>query len=68
MKVAVFSNSRTAYSAINRENGLANAFRVAFRGGAVLGFVLTSLGLMNLAILIYIYNKIYLSEKKISKI
>ena len=52
MKVAVFANSRTAYSAINRENGLANAFKVAFRGGAVLGFVLTSLGLLNLAILI----------------
>jgi H+-translocating diphosphatase len=59
MKVAVFSNSRTAYSAINRENGLANAFRVAFRGGAVLGFVLSSLGLLNLAILIFAYNSLY---------
>lgn len=63
MKVAVFANSRTAYSAINRENGLANAFRVAFRGGAVLGFVLTSLGLLNLAILINVYNRLYLSEE-----
>ena len=63
MKVAVFANSRTAYSAINRENGLANAFKVAFRGGAVLGFVLTSLGLLNLAILIYAYNRMYLGEE-----
>jgi len=59
MKVAVYANSRTAYSAINKEDGLANAFKVAFRGGAVLGFVLTSLGLLNLAILIYAYEWLY---------
>ena len=62
MKVAVYSNSRTAYSAIHKEHGLANAFRVAFRGGSVLGFVLTSLGLLNLTILIYLYEYIYGSE------
>ncbi|CAG9334815.1 unnamed protein product [Blepharisma stoltei] len=63
MRVAVFSNSRCAYSAINRENGLANAFIVAFRGGAVLGFVLTSLGLLNLLMLIWLYTTIYLGEE-----
>ena len=65
MKVAVYSNSRTAYSAINKENGLANAFKVAFRGGAVLGFVLTSLGLLNLCILIYVAE--WLNEGTFSK-
>ena len=59
MKVAVYANSRTAYSAIHKEHGLANAFRVAFRGGSVLGFILTSLGLLNLAVLIYFYEFIY---------
>mmetsp|Transcript_23556 Transcript_23556/g.3878 ORF Transcript_23556/g.3878 Transcript_23556/m.3878 type:complete len:169 (+) Transcript_23556:473-979(+) len=62
MRVATFSNSRTAYSAINRENGLANAFIVAFRGGSVLGFVLTSLGLLNLMLLIWAYNTFYLGD------
>lgn len=60
MKVAVYSNSRTAYSAVNRDHGLANAFRVAFRGGAVLGFVLSSLGLLNLFGLINLYNNWFL--------
>ena len=62
MRVAVFANSRTAYSAINRENGLANAFIVAFRGGSVLGFVLTSLGVINLLVLIWIYNSLFLED------
>ncbi|OMJ93715.1 hypothetical protein SteCoe_3281 [Stentor coeruleus] len=62
MKVAVFSNCRTAYSAINKEHGLARAFRVAFRGGAVLGFVLTSLGLLNLAIILSIYHYFYIED------
>ena len=56
MRIAVFANSRTAYSAINREHGLARAFIVAFRGGSVLGFCLTSLGLLNLIILVWVYN------------
>ena len=59
MRVAVYSNSRTAYSAINKEHGLERAFKVAFRGGVVLGFVLTSLGLLNLALLIMLYEHLY---------
>lgn len=62
MRVAVFANSRTAYSAINREHGLSNAFVVAFRGGCVLGFILTALGLINLFLLILAYEYLYLGE------
>ena len=62
MRVAVYANSRTAYSAINRDNGLANAFIVAFRGGSVLGFCLSSLGLLNLLALILVYKYFYLGE------
>jgi inorganic pyrophosphatase len=62
MKVAVYSNSRTAYSAIDRDNGLANAFIVAFRGGSVLGFCLSSLGLLNLWLLITCYRSWYLGD------
>jgi len=63
MKVAVFANSRTAYAAINRDHGLANAFIVAFRGGSVLGFCLSSLGLLNLLALILLYKYFYLGEE-----
>jgi H(+)-translocating pyrophosphatase len=62
MRVAVFANSRTAYSAIDQDHGLAKAFVVAFRGGCVLGFSLTSLALVNLLMLIRIYEYMYLSD------
>jgi inorganic pyrophosphatase len=64
MKVAVYSNSRTAYAAVNQENGLVNAFITAFRGGAVLGFCLSSLGLLNLLILIMVYEHMYLNDER----
>jgi inorganic pyrophosphatase len=63
MKVATYSNSRTAYSAINRDTGLADAFIVAFRGGSVLGFCLSSLGLVNLWLLILAYRYMYLEDE-----
>jgi H(+)-translocating pyrophosphatase len=62
MKVAVFANSRTAYSAINRDHGLSNAFVVAFRGGCVLGFILTALGLVNLLLLILAYEYLFAND------
>lgn len=62
MKVAVFANSRTAYSATNPETGLKDAFKVAFRGGSVLGFCLSGLGLLNLWILILAYRAFYLDD------
>jgi len=63
MKVAVYANSRTAYSAINKETGLADAFIVAFRGGSVLGFCLSSLGLLNLWLLILAYRSWMLEDE-----
>jgi Na+/H+-translocating membrane pyrophosphatase len=38
------------------------AFLVAFRGGCVMGFALTSLGLLVLTLLITLYTNIYVSE------
>lgn len=52
MKVAVAANIKTAYSCIDRNDGLANGFVAAFRAGCVLGFCLVSLGLLNLFVLI----------------
>lgn len=63
MKVATYSNSRTAYSAVNKDTGLGDAFIVAFRGGSVLGFCLSSLGLLNLWILILCYRWMYLDDE-----
>ena len=60
MKVAVFTNSRTAYSVIHKEEGLTRAFKTAYRGGAVLGFTLTSIGVFSLLLLIFLYKKAYL--------
>lgn len=55
MKVAVFTNARTTRGAIGKENSTspedqeeswAAAFNTAFKGGAVMGFSLCSLGLI----------------------
>lgn len=64
MKAAVYTNSRTAYSAINQENGLANAFIVAFRGGSVLGFFLSALGLLSLVGLMLLYEHLYFNDEE----
>jgi len=56
MKVAVYSNSRTALSA---QRGYEWAFDTAFKGGAVMGFTLTSLGLLMLFVLINAYRLYY---------
>lgn len=63
MKVATYANSRTAYSAINEETGLADAFIVAFRGGSVLGFCLSSLGLLFLWLLILLFRYTKLEDE-----
>lgn len=57
MRVAVFSNYRCAFSA---QYNLTSAFRVAYRAGCVMGFFLCSLGLLNLLILIAVYNNWYM--------
>jgi len=55
MKIATYANSRTSYSAVT---SLGDAFKVAFRAGCVMGFSLTSLGLLNLTIIISIFDAI----------
>jgi H(+)-translocating pyrophosphatase len=53
MMVAVQSNYRTAFEA---RRGLAPAFKVAFRAGCVMGFILSSLALLVLLILIALFK------------
>lgn len=56
MKVGVFSNARTAMES-QRSIGL--GFKVAFRGGIVMGFVLLSMGLLNLFLIIHLFRAYY---------
>eukprot|EP01028_Stygiella_incarcerata_P002484 TRINITY_DN1467_c0_g1_i1.p1 TRINITY_DN1467_c0_g1~~TRINITY_DN1467_c0_g1_i1.p1 ORF type:complete len:736 (-),score=170.10 TRINITY_DN1467_c0_g1_i1:139-2346(-) len=60
MKIAVYSNTRTA---INATKGVTHAFNTAFRAGTVMGFALQSLGLINLFIGIVLF-KLYFTENK----
>lgn len=53
MWISVRANVRTTKVA---NTSLAKAFVVAFKGGAVLGFVLVGLGLVNLVLLIMLYK------------
>lgn len=55
MVIATQTNFRTTFCA---KQGLAPAFRVAFRAGCAMGFALVSLGLLVLTILILIYKSI----------
>jgi len=75
MKVAVYSNGIVALEANDRTGRemnddyknelkesdpfLAKGFLVAFRAGSVMGFVLTSLGLLVLLLILYLYNSTY---------
>ena len=60
MRVAVFSNYRCAYRA---QSSMTAAFKVAHGSGCVMGFCLTSLGVLILTVLIAIYTT--LSTEKI---
>ena len=53
MKVATFSNARTAVAA---ETGLNDALSVSFRAGAVMGLCVVSLGLGAISCLLMIFN------------
>lgn len=44
MMIATYTNYRVTYNA--KTNGLADAFRTAYRGGCVMGFALVSIGLL----------------------
>jgi len=59
MRVAVFSNYRCAFKA---KTSMSAAFSVAYRAGCVMGFGLTSLGLLVLVLLIALYTNIYVVE------
>ena len=59
MMIAVKTNYRTTFSC---KKSLGDGFVVAFRGGAVLGFVLVGLGLLNLIILVVAYMSMFLPE------
>ncbi|EER14611.1 H+-translocating inorganic pyrophosphatase TVP1, putative [Perkinsus marinus ATCC 50983] len=53
MKTAVYCNVRTAHECWKN---LSDGYDVALRGGSVMGFALVSLAVLNLAILVTIYN------------
>jgi len=59
MKVAVYANSIVALTARHPSEGLPKAFVVAFRAGSVMGFCLTSLGLLILLIIVWFYRNNY---------
>jgi len=56
MKIATYANARTAVEA---RKGIAPAFMCAFRSGAVMGFLLAGFGLLNLYIVITVFQKFY---------
>lgn len=57
MKVAVFTNVRTTIGA--QKGGYMDAFNAAFRGGSVVGFVLTGLGLLVLYLTMLFFKTFY---------
>mmetsp|Transcript_23354 Transcript_23354/g.25874 ORF Transcript_23354/g.25874 Transcript_23354/m.25874 type:complete len:736 (+) Transcript_23354:1-2208(+) len=59
MKIAVTTNVKVTKEA---SKSIADAFIVAFKGGAVLGFSLVGMGLFSLTVLIMVYRIAYLDE------
>jgi len=55
MRIATYANARTALEA---QSGIRRAFVVAFRSGAVMGFLLPALGLAVLFAIILVYKKV----------
>lgn len=57
MRIAVYTNARTTLgAAITGPAGYVAGFTCAFRGGIVMGFALTSLGLLNLFVGILVFK------------
>ncbi|KAK9833763.1 hypothetical protein WJX74_005205 [Apatococcus lobatus] len=56
MRIATYANARTALEA---RKGIAAAFSVAFRSGAVMGFLLAGNGLLVLYLTILVYRRIF---------
>jgi len=59
MMIATFSNARTTLAAKNAEDGYTKAFNTAFRGGAVMGYALCSIGVLVLWILLMAYKQAF---------
>lgn len=59
MRIAVFSNSRTAVSARHPTRGWELAFNTAFKAGCVMGFALVSIGVLILYILLNFFRLHY---------
>lgn len=59
MRIAVFSNSRTA---VKSNEGIGPGFTTAFKAGSVMGFALVSMGIIVLMILVEIYRKLFFSS------
>lgn len=59
MRVACYSNYRCALKA---QESMTAAFRVAFEAGCVMGFSLCSLGILQLLILIAVYNNWFMES------
>lgn len=57
MMIATFSNARTTLACA--KSGYTEGFNTAFRGGAVMGYALCSIGVIVLWILLTIYKAIY---------
>jgi Na+/H+-translocating membrane pyrophosphatase len=57
MKIATYSNYRTAYQA-HVYKGLPEAFKCAYRAGCVMGFCLVSIGLFVIIMITLIYYNI----------
>lgn len=55
MRIATFANARTAVEA---RKGVAPAFMCAFRSGAVMGFLLSGLGLIVLFFTIIAFKQV----------
>lgn len=56
MKIATYANARVAVEA---RKGIAPAFEVAFRSGSVMGFLLTSMGLLVLYVALLAFRAVY---------
>jgi len=56
MRIAVMSNYRTTFKAID---SLSEAFKVAFRAGCAMGFATVSIGLGVLTILLLVFIKYF---------
>ncbi|KAJ9454746.1 Pyrophosphate-energized vacuolar membrane proton pump [Diplonema papillatum] len=68
MMIAVFTNSRTAHEAAvfdTQREKYENSFATAFRGGIVMGFALTSIGLLSLFVMICVFGHFLGYEDKV---